>query len=463
MASPTIDGSGYTANTTWKGTITNNTVNVSTTTAGDLIVLLLYYSSGNTGIQRNVLSVLSAHLTWTKYTEYKPGLTNKGSIEVWTAVASGTLTAEVVTVAVDGSINAGDMLIFGVKGLASTSAPMDPNASIPAKQSGTGDVNLGYSTSNADDLLIAFMGGDTSTAAGAVFAGSISGKDNSGDNAGGTLEFCSFIQGKAGLSAPQTSQTVSTSGAGGATHTLAVLLAFTADAAPTNVNATKVSAAGAANPVTAEINSNLAGVSAAGAANPVAISIQDTAAKASSAAIANAVIPRISNSLVGVSSAAIARNVGLAITGRILILGVSGAGHANPVGLHIDSNVRPAGVHATGAAHPVTPGVGAQIRGVPAGPTAGIVRGFVTPIDYLPLYRLMRNTPVAAIGSMDNTPVALIGTLRAAAPEPFSIAIPIIGVSAQGHAATVVPTRRVRIHLVGVSSAAKANFIDTSG
>jgi hypothetical protein len=92
------------------------------------------------------------------------------NVEVWEAVASGTLSGVTITANFTSPLcqNAAghngcraSLVTFGVNGVASTSTPHDPNASVPSanfSQSGT-VVSATTVTTNADDLLVWYFGG----------------------------------------------------------------------------------------------------------------------------------------------------------------------------------------------------------------------------------------------------------------------------------------------------------------
>lgn len=164
------------------------------------------------------------------------------------------------------------------------------------------------------------------------------------------------------------------------------------------------------------------------------------------------------------TSAAVARQTGFSDgTNNVGSLGASASAVANDVTLQISSTVSLTGVSAAGAAHalPETQ-VAWPAIGMASTPVAGQVIGFVAPVAYEPLYRIMRNTPVPALGIVSNDVVATSGTLFPDGITPVSKEVLLSGVSAQCVAVTVSYTRNVRNQLTGASSAARAGTVSWS-
>lgn len=146
---------------------------LTTTNAGDIIMVVVTLNHGP------LVSVASANLTFTRYG--RQTLVNNGSgdptyLDIWSAVAAGALTSEVIT-ATQSGIDYITMDAFGVSG-ANTSSPFDSNASLPAVMPGLGsDVVL--STTSANTLVFCGyrMGATANPTAGSGFT-TLHGSDN---------------------------------------------------------------------------------------------------------------------------------------------------------------------------------------------------------------------------------------------------------------------------------------------
>lgn len=218
---------------------------------------------------------------------------------------------------------------------------------------------------------------------------------------------------------------------------------------------------GRARPGTASVTVSIAGVSSAAAAGGVLYFKNPTTPGIAAIPVAGAVAITSNVTAPSATSAAIARQTGFSDgTNNVGELGTQATGTANDVTLHIDSTVT-----LTGASSAASAGAfaGVVVAGTPAGvaslPIAGDVVGFVAPVGYEPLYRLMRNTPVPAIGALSNETVACFGTLFPDGIEPVSELGSLTGASAQCVARTVSFTFNVRVSLAGVSSKCVANNV----
>ena len=157
MTAPTLDGH---ANATHSGT-GSGTVTLTTSNTNDIIVVAIYNET-NAGAPA-VSSVTSPGLTFAQRSKSN-GSTN-GSLEIWWALATGTLTAAVITVAWASTIDDGNIVAYGVSGCA-TAHPWDANVSLPAKASFTAANSqptvTGISTSQANDFILEATGALTS-------------------------------------------------------------------------------------------------------------------------------------------------------------------------------------------------------------------------------------------------------------------------------------------------------------
>lgn len=231
------------------------------------------------------------------------------------------------------------------------------------------------------------------------------------------------------------------------TFTLDNILVLVNDGSVTpnvTVNATGVSAAGAAGTAAAEIDVPAAKVSGAGAPGTLATTASGTA------------------SPTGVAAAGAAGTVSITSGGSVALAGVSAAGVANPVGFNGTGRVT--GVSAAmpiplTSAQRLTPSVSVALVGASAFGAAGSLSEAFPISTYFPALSIMRNAPVPSIGGMANTDVAVIGRLPPSGPEPESLQVEIAGVSAQGRVAGLQIRRNLSVALTGVSSAGSAGLV----
>ena len=95
--------------------------------------------------------------------------------------------------------------------------------------------------------------------------------------------------------------------------------------------------------------------------------------------------------------------------------------------------------------------------GRPAFGVAGEIRGFPSPRTDLPVISIMRNTAVPAVGAMSNENVVCVGKLHASGPQPKSLAINLVGVSAFGAVINVTYVRNVLVRPSGAVATAMAS------
>jgi hypothetical protein len=166
FAALSIDGSANTAATGGSG----GTVKLSTTKTNDVIVLHVFNEKAASGAPATVSSITDSpyDLTWNlRSATTSPSMlanfdkTGTDS-EVWWAVATSTLTNDVITVHWGGAFDCDAQVAFGVNG-ANTASPWDTNASLPpyaisvAGGSATTPTVSGVSTTNATTMLLGFM------------------------------------------------------------------------------------------------------------------------------------------------------------------------------------------------------------------------------------------------------------------------------------------------------------------
>ena len=97
---------------------------LTTTLTSDVVVVAIITNGSS------ITSVTSSHLTFTRETGLTPPLGAGGTrLDIWTAVAAGTLSSEVITI--NNSAAFTTALAFALNG-AKTSAPFDVNGAIPS-------------------------------------------------------------------------------------------------------------------------------------------------------------------------------------------------------------------------------------------------------------------------------------------------------------------------------------------
>jgi hypothetical protein len=138
-----IDGSSANEATS----VSSLTVTLTTTSSSDIIYLII--SEALTGV--TVSSVTdSQSLTWKSRAS-----ATSANLELFTywAVASSALSSDTITVTMSGSGDL-DLFVFGISG-ADTSSPFDPNAAVPASNTGSSkSPSVLISTTGTDDMLI---------------------------------------------------------------------------------------------------------------------------------------------------------------------------------------------------------------------------------------------------------------------------------------------------------------------
>lgn len=157
MASPSLDGVAVNSNTF--SITTSHALSLSTSVANDAI---LCFVSVEGHAQANVTSVTSANLTFTRRFKFQNTLGTVGC-ELWVAQASGTLSSENITVLLDSSPDGWSFSLAAFQNV--NVALWDPNGSLPGNSTGGGSSGAnptvsGISTTNADDLVLCFAGGN---------------------------------------------------------------------------------------------------------------------------------------------------------------------------------------------------------------------------------------------------------------------------------------------------------------
>jgi len=158
LPAPQIDG--YVLNS--GGTATSYSIGPLTTANANDVILLRIYVLDNTNVGfPTVSSITGTGLTWTKRYTTGPlpvdGTAAYYSIEEWYAIAASPLSAVTGTINLSGTPTESQAEFFGVSG-ADTSAPFDPNSSLPAvghtSFSATPNAT-GISTTNPSTIILA--------------------------------------------------------------------------------------------------------------------------------------------------------------------------------------------------------------------------------------------------------------------------------------------------------------------
>mgnify|MGYP000541269931 CR=1 FL=1 len=207
MPTPSVDSitSGV------KSSSGTGTCTLSTSTADDWIIIAVY-NEVTSGSAPAVSAVTSSNLTFSFY--YRSNSSAKGSMEIWKAKASGTLSSEVISITWATGFDDATFFALGVKDC-NASDPFDPNASLPAKNSGGAGAwtpSITVSTDNPNDLFLVFFGTPTSGAGTPVTPTSFS-RLLTATNAGGTL-FSTLAMDTRSVSSTQSSYTVVASAGG---------------------------------------------------------------------------------------------------------------------------------------------------------------------------------------------------------------------------------------------------------
>ena len=161
-----IDSSGY-QTAIFSGTNSHTfSANASASAQAYIVVILAEDQTNSSTIP--VASVTASGLTFTKYTGYTANVGGDyANVEVWAAPMSGAIASLPVTVTLTGTIDDASIIGFGVKNLASGSAPFDAGggSGFPAQQTVTSSpVSLsGWGTTNANDMLMVIGGSNNST------------------------------------------------------------------------------------------------------------------------------------------------------------------------------------------------------------------------------------------------------------------------------------------------------------
>lgn len=148
----------------------DSSVNGNTQLANTAITVALTNTNGNDVIivcasihgSGSAISSITASpaLTFTKYAAYSGPSSTNPFLETWYAVTGATAFSGNITITPNSSEKLMSVVVFSISN-ANTSTPFDNNSSLPAEATGSAAGNMtvsGISTSNANDMIIAFNG-----------------------------------------------------------------------------------------------------------------------------------------------------------------------------------------------------------------------------------------------------------------------------------------------------------------
>ncbi len=175
--SPTIDGTSV---NTDSGNVPGAHADISailtTSSSPDIIVCSVVVASATLGSPNNLTGCAASGLTFVLRKRYSNDMDSNCNVpspcnvnvEIWEAVASATLSAKTITatyttpLCLAPNFCGSAIVVFGVNGVASTTAPHDPSVSLPVTSFSSGDAHVtsgSVITSNPDDLLLWYFGG----------------------------------------------------------------------------------------------------------------------------------------------------------------------------------------------------------------------------------------------------------------------------------------------------------------
>jgi hypothetical protein len=154
MTTPTQDGLGEAS------ALATSSIAKAITTSLTNDIIIAYIATTETGAAaKTVSSVAGGSLTWTKYVS-QAGTTAGGNgrnLEVWWALATGTLSAVTITATLSGNATEATIIVHGLHG-ANLTTPFDVNASSPSMVTNfTASATVPsilLSTNNANTLFI---------------------------------------------------------------------------------------------------------------------------------------------------------------------------------------------------------------------------------------------------------------------------------------------------------------------
>jgi hypothetical protein len=153
-----IDGSVTT--TAWSSS-SSKTVNLTTTSANDIIVVAISIEKAPPTL--SISSVTATGLTFVRRASSVESVATAAhcTVETWWAYSTGALSSLAITITASASIDDGTICAFGVSGCSATSAPWDTNASLPdAVDAGlsSGTLSTTISTDSTDTMVLRVCG-----------------------------------------------------------------------------------------------------------------------------------------------------------------------------------------------------------------------------------------------------------------------------------------------------------------
>jgi hypothetical protein len=169
MASPTKDGS---ATGDSHGT-SSVAATLTTSNTNDVIILDILYETATNSDTISVSSITASGLTFAQRSTIQVtgnfgfgGHATTVNLDRWWAPSTGALTGETITVNFNKNMDSASLIAYGVSGAANISSPFDSNVSLPATGSATNatpsSISMSFSTTQADDLLLAAWGSSAS-------------------------------------------------------------------------------------------------------------------------------------------------------------------------------------------------------------------------------------------------------------------------------------------------------------
>jgi hypothetical protein len=142
------------------GTTQSRAVSITTNLTNNIILAFAHAYNGASGIAGKSFTVSSSGLTWTRRgTLTLGGATFSQLVELWYAVATGTLSAESITATVSGGANVTQVSLacMSING-ADLTTPFDVNAALPAtvETASGGAHTITFSTTATNTMLVGY-------------------------------------------------------------------------------------------------------------------------------------------------------------------------------------------------------------------------------------------------------------------------------------------------------------------
>lgn len=176
----------HTANTTAANNISSTTVSISVTSGSIAVMCCLLRRTNAHGAQSTITSITGGGANLGAWTQRTTKQSHNGTdvyqnMEVWWAAASGTVTAQTITINFTAMTTGDSIDVFymDIKNPVSTVSPWDANGSLPATNNSSASPTpavTGVSTTSSNDMLLIFYGANSNTSlttgpTGSFFAG----------------------------------------------------------------------------------------------------------------------------------------------------------------------------------------------------------------------------------------------------------------------------------------------------